>query len=332
MVCATVAPSASSLLLVSLLALAAPGFLGAQEPSDPAPVIEMELDGRHLDEGNDLLDYQARRQLLRYEPFEPVGVPEVPIGARTVFFQDREHDALPPQVLIQPAEEIAALPRAVFEAAGWLELPGGAHRERSGEVIGFAGDQGAGLGRGSVHPYDEVRIQFLAERFPAVGDELLLFRIQRTIEHLGEVVVPSGRARVIRVEGGGVVAEVVQQYDRVQIGHLVGPRRIFPLSPGVHPGDSDLSLEANLLAFQEEKELHLPGDFAFIDRGRNDGLKVGDEFVGLAGDGEGWAGRPVAGFQVVGLQDRVGTVRLTSSASPSSVRPGLRLMLQRTMP
>ncbi len=317
-------PGAILIALALLLASAVPSASAAQE----VPQLRGEAE-----QGDDVLDYRARRELIRYEPFEPLGVPDVPIGSRTVFFEERDPEALRLEVLIQPAAEVTAVPGAVFRAAGWISAPEVERRERLGEVIGFAADQGVRLDRDTVHPYDEVRIRLVGDSRPGVGEDLLLYRIDREVEGVGEIVAPTGRVRIIRTNpDGDVVGQVIQEYDRVQVGQLVGRVRTFPILPGVHPAESDLGIEARLLTFQEEKELHLPGDFAFIDRGRADGLAVGDEFFAFVGEGPGWEGRVVGSFQVVGISEATATVRLAQVGAPASIRPGLRLMLHRKMP
>jgi hypothetical protein len=177
-----------------------------------------------------------------------------------------------------------------------------------------------------------VYIQFSAVGPPQIGSEFLLFETPRTLEGIGTIAAPSGRVRVIEVGDGQVVAEIVQAFGRVQVGHLVVRPSPYPLEPGVRPLPVDRTLEAQVLAMQEEKGMQLPGDFVFVDVGRVDGLALGDEFVGLSDAEADWAGRDLARFQVVGLRENRSTMRVVWVQAPRDVRPGLRVVLDRKMP
>ena len=284
--------------------------------------VPMEVDG--------FFTLEERRRMSQRRPFRPMGVPEYE-GERTIFYGREAREARGPEVVVSPLAEVEAVPRAVFHAAGWLDRDG-SEIPRLGELVGFATDQGLRFARTTVHPYDEVRIAFAGAEEPRVGDHYLVYRSQREVRNLGRVMGPSGRIEIVRVEEGGAVGQVVAAYDRIQIGHQVTRMRTFPLEPGVHPSPTDDHVEATVLAFQDQKELNLPGDFAFIDRGERDGLAVGDELVGMVPGQNGWDEREVARFQVVGVRAGNATVRLVNTDAPGHVRPGLRLVLDRKMP
>jgi hypothetical protein len=326
----------------ALTFLLAPAFLGAQEPSGmpagesggaaapPGTVVRIELVGQEPlrpDPGS----YLARREFLSYRRFEAGSVPEIPIGERTVFFEAPGSELLVSTVVIQPPEEVSALPAAIFHAAGWI-IPEGSVPDRFGEVVGFRGTGDAGSERSTVRPFDLVRIRFSAEGAPAVGDEFLLYRLPRILPGVGHVAVPTGRVRVTGMGADGVDAQLIVSYGRAELGDFVSRPRFFPLSPGAHPLPTEVSVEATLIAFQEQKELYLPGDFAFLDRGAEDGLAIGDEMVAVVGRDGGWPGHRVARFQLVGVRENDSTARLLSTESPTDLRPGLELILDLRMP
>jgi hypothetical protein len=298
----------------------------------PATVAGVVVAGREvpMDVGDEFLTLEERRRLSQRRAFVPMGVPEY-TRERTVFYGREVREEAGLQVLIQPLAEVAAVPSFVFHAAGWLALDE-TEAFRLGEVTGFDQDQGLRFARSTVHPFDEIQVRFDSGEAPEIGDHFLVYRSTRTIRNLGQVMAPSGRIEIVRVEQGGAVGRVVAAYDRIQIGHMVTRMRTFPLSVGQHPSETDVSLDAHILAFQEQRELNLPGAFAFIDRGERDGVSVGDEFVGMVPRDGGWGDQVVGRFQVVGVRSGAATVRIVETEAPGYVRPGLRLALDRKMP
>jgi len=283
------------------------------------------------DSGGGIPPYEARRDFLSIRPFVPLGVPEVAVEDRTVFYDLRTADPEGMVVILQPEEAVTALPSGVFRASGWLHLPG-ERSESLGTVTAFARDRDIRFGRTTVHPLDEVRLVFEVEGTPRVGDEFLIYRVVREIPEVGSVTKPTGRVEVTEVHDSYVIAKVLEAYDRMQLGDFVARVRTFPLRPGVHPVEADRELESRILAFQERKELYLPGDLAFITGGVAQGLSVGDEFVAVEEGEDRWSGNALARFQVVGVRDHVATVRMVTTQTPGSLRAGLRLLLDRAIP
>lgn len=295
----------------------------------PAVIREIRVDEERFPEV-DFFTWEQRLHLSQRRPFQPMGVPEWG-RQRTVFFGFGDREAMAPQVVVTPREAVTAFPRNVFHAAGWIATDP-AEVFRLGEIRAFAGEQTGIRDRNTVHPYDFVRIRFDDGTVPEVGDHLLSYRMTRSIRGVGRIFVPSGRIEVRRVEAEGAIGQVVASSDRIQLGHYITRVRTFPLEPGVHAEETDERLEASIIAFQDVKEVYLPGDFAFIDRGERDGLKVGDELRGVVGDPDDWGEETVARFQVVGVRAGTSTVRVMHSENPGEVRPGLRLVLDRRMP
>lgn len=91
-------------------------------------------------------------------------------------------------------------------------------------------------------------------------------------------------------------------------------------------------MEGRVLEFEDEMDVHIPGDVGFVDLGTADGLVLGDVLVGVRDPAADWTGRALAYFQVVGVAEETSTLRLLSSVSPDDVRPGLRVVVDRKMP
>jgi hypothetical protein len=278
----------------------------------------------------DLLSYEARRELLASRPFQPMGVPELPAAQRTVFFDVPDPGEQANVVVLQSAESIPAFPPSFFYAASWI-VPTGDRTDQTGTVVGVVG-YGADPADQSAQLYADVQIRSSGPPLPGVGEELLSYRMGRELDGIGELAIPTGRLRVTQVGEAEVVAEVVQAFGWLRVGDLVGEGRVFPLEPGVHPTTPGGGLEGRILAFEDELDIHVPGDMGFVDLGRAEGLAIGDVLVGAGDPAENWTGRALAHFQVVGLGEETGTLRLLSTVSPEDVRPGLRVVVDRKMP
>lgn len=297
---------------------------------EPARVTEVTLlDGEPA--RPDTLTAEQRRELLRGRPFEPAPAPEYD-GPRTVFHGAARPGAEPgSQVLLAPRSEVPTLSPGTFRAGGWL-VQEGEELGEVGRVRSFTGGRQAGAGRTSLLPFDDIRITPSEGARFEVGDRLLLVRDARPVEDLGRILVPTGIVEVRRVDDAGVVARLVDEFAKAELGNLVFPDRTFPLEVGVYPDEPARELRATVLAFEDRKEVYLPGDRLFIDAGRNEGLSVGDEFVGYAGSDGGWEGALAGRFQVVGVRDETATLRIVHSEIPSALRRGLVVTLSGSMP
>jgi hypothetical protein len=299
------------------------------EPGGLAQVTGVEVSGAPLMPPQDL-SYEARRELLPSRPFQPLGVPELQPAERTVFFAVPDLGERANVVVIQSGEVIPAFPASFFHAAGWI-VPTGDRSDQTGTVISVVGP-GPESVESSAQLYSEVRVRPSGATLPQVGEEILSYRMGRALDGVGEMAIPTGRLVVTQVGDDEAIAEVVQVFGWLRVGDLVAEGRAFPLLPGVHPTGPGSGLEGRLIALEEEIDIHIPGDFAFVDFGASDGLALGDVLAGVADTDVDWTGRVLASFQVVGLEEESATVRLLSAVSPRDVRPGLRVVVERTMP
>ncbi|TVR66687.1 MAG: LysM peptidoglycan-binding domain-containing protein [Gemmatimonadales bacterium] len=275
-----------------------------------------------------------RRALLRSRPFtaldaEPSG------DARTVFHGSMRASASRsddrPGVLISLPEDRTALSISAMQAAAWIQGADDAE-PGIGQIRSFVGDGALRVERTTVQVYDEVELVLDDAASVAVGDMLVAYHRVDRVRHRGEVMAPSGLIRVVRLTDAGAVGQVVNSFDRLSLGHSFFPCEVAGLSPGVHAEATDRELRGTVVGFRERKEIYLPGDQAFLDLGRDDGIEVGDEFVGVVGNREEWDERIVGRFQVIRVDEAHATVRLRSTESPSAIRSGLEVALSRKMP
>jgi hypothetical protein len=304
-------------------------------PDTLAEVTGVVLDGElpeQLGAMPQVIDPNDRRALLRVRAFAPEPAPAYQ-GARTVFHGApvvAERVAERPGVVLVPPEQRLAVPRSTADASSWLTARGESV-EVLGRIHGMAGDGGTRSPRTTLQPFDQVEVTLSDDVGVEVGDQLLAYFEVRRLDGW-HVFAPSGVIEVSEVREGGSLGRVVAEFDRMQLGHQVTRMETFVLQEGVHPVPAERDLAGSLVAFRDRQEVYLPGDEGFMDLGDAEGVSMGDEFVAMVGGPDGRFDRVVGRFQVIRVGDGWSTVRLVSMESPSAMRPGIRLVLDRSMP
>ena len=222
-------------------------------------------------------------------------------GARTVFYSDPA-EAMETRDASMNTVYAPVSSDAVYSAPwliGLMAEPG-----HDGAIAGFA--DGASRSS-SVRNYDQIRV---AMPSPArIGTNLQLFRVERTIEDIGQVVIPTGVAQVQTIGNGEVVAVVMRQYDRIMIGDLVRPLTTFEERRGVYADEVSGGSEAMIMGFAGGQVLTDIGHIAFLDLGSDDGVTIGDEFVLF---GEAIPTSREGTLQIVGVTETMASARVLS--------------------
>ena len=169
-----------------------------------------------------------------------------------------------------------------------------------------------------------------------VGDSLLLVRIDRPIEfgQWGEVIVPTGIARVTSIEEQQVLAEVVSQFGLVHDGELAMPLEPFRDPGRVRPVPVEQGLAGKLIAPRDARVIAGAQQYFFIDKGRRDGVTPGDVFEAYkpAEGAIGTASEEVrAVLMIVHTRERSATGLLLQIMHPGLER-GLPVRLIKKMP
>lgn len=241
---------------------------------------------------------------------------------RTVFYRDPETGGgigggTPRQLMV--------VPRHTVYSAEWLV--------EDGESLGSIGTINALLGTGEVRtamPYTRVQVGLNGGQRLRVGDRLQSFRPGRTMPGVGQVMRPTSVLTVTRVEEAGVVAVVLDAFDRVLIDDIVRPAPAFDLQLGDVPDAVIGGGSARILGFGVLHVNQAMGDVAFLDRGEAQGVKIGDEYVLVSGASEGWRGDVAGRLQVVGTQANNASARIIAIVSPDFVA-GVTVHLDRKM-
>jgi hypothetical protein len=202
---------------------------------------------------------------------------------RTVFYRDPEAFAgLTPTVLAEAQIERVPVTVGEFYRAEFLEQPGAlpvmgrvvrSQRELSDR------DRAAR----TAYPRDDLYVGYAGDLVPAVGDRFLVAEIGRTIRGSAvdaRLIDPRAVVRVVEVEPEVIRVHIEEQFGRVLRDQVMLPLEFYPDFVGVSAeplaGASDV--QGQILEFVDDNPL--PGKLAraFIDRGRPQGVQVGDVF------------------------------------------------------
>jgi hypothetical protein len=216
--------------------------------------------------------------------------------------------------------DYVAVTRDMLYSAPWL-VPPGSEPMSLGSIQGLATP---GARASTIRSFDRIVVTMPA---PArVGAQLQLFRVARSIERVGEVVIPTGLATVESIGGSGVVAIVTKEYQRVQPGDLVRSAPTYTLQAGQYAEEISGGSEAMIMGVAGRQELNNLGHVAFLDLGSDDGIVIGDEFVLYSSV----VGAPEGSLQVIAVTPNTASARITSMVD-DVFRQGVVVRLARKM-
>ncbi len=285
-----------------------------------------------VDPGEEMIEREPEPEAPEVEmPDAPPPPPPVEEAGPTVFTRTTPV-AAPERVVPMLAEEsYRAVRKGDFYAAGFLteedELPWA-------EVRGRA-ERGGGpdrIGGRTAFPFG--RIVIVAPQGAAyhVGDTVFTAQVGRDVPRWGDVVVPTGLARVEHVSGREVVAELFTVFSRVTPNQVA-----MPIEPFRNPGESrpasvDGGLEGSIITVRDRHPLPNQQDIVFIDIGREAGVVPGDLFEVVRADVVADAPpERIAVLQVVHVRERSASAMLLQIMAPGT-RDGSRVRLIGKMP
>ena len=111
-----------------------------------------------------------------------------------------------------------------------------------------------------------------------VGDSLVLVHFGREIEGFGHVVVPTGILRVVEVSDFQAVAEIVRVFQAIIAGQMTLPLPVFNDPGQVESVPVADGITASVITNRNRVDLTVPLQVLFLDKGRDDGVKLGDIF------------------------------------------------------
>ena len=170
----------------------------------------------------------------------------------------------------------------------------------------------------------------------AVGDSLLLCETFDGPRGYGDIVYPTGLARIVGQNDGQTTATVVAVYNAIRNGQFALPAERF--SPGgtsrAQPIENGVT--ASVLGQRETRELKHPQDILFLSAGRADGVAPGDVFE-VRRDAHARPGAAdtidelMATLQVVHVREHSATAKILNVVSPD-IPPGTRAVQVAKLP
>jgi LysM domain len=166
-----------------------------------------------------------------------------------------------------------------------------------------------------------------------VGDSLVVAYVDRELADWGEIVHPTGVVQVTAASGRELQARVIMQFTVIEGGQVALPVDPFRDRVGTRTVPIENGMEGSIVAARDEQPLADLDDVLFIDRGRQDGVTVGDEFEVLLSR-EGFADAPdrrVGLLLIVHVRERSAT-GLLIEVHDISIGAGSPVRLIRKMP
>lgn len=240
---------------------------------------------------------------------------------RTVFYRDTS--ALRESVEALATIEYPAVPRDGVYSAPWM-IPLFTEPDHLGTLVGPAS---AGSRAAIVRAYERVRVT-VGDEIPRVGDLLQVYRVDRSIPEVAQVVQPTGIITVSELSADGVIGIVTKEFARMTPGDFVRPMPAYTIEPGQQPGAISGGSEAVILGFASRAELHDLGGIAFLDLGSDDGVGVGDVFELF--DRVAGAGVTRGALQVIGVSPDGSAARIVQMDG-AVFDPGVVVQLTRKM-
>lgn len=161
-----------------------------------------------------------------------------------------------------------------------------------------------------------------------VGDSLLIAERFMSTAGYGDVIAPTGMARVVEVGPKQATALILHQYQRIRIGQVALPLERFVPGGSGRPVPVSDGIEAEMVEAKSAAYLTELQTILFLNKGREDGVAPGDVFELWRTPAERWdaastVAEPMARLQVVRVGDRTSSALVVRIIS-ADIRPGTR--------
>ena len=238
------------------VAQAAPADTAQAAPTDAAPAEEPSREAAQV------LDAQA-------EPVR-VGADTEPIFPRAGMVV-----ASAPILRADFTDNYRAVTRAEFYQAGFLTE---GKTWPFGTIIGtVAPPQVDARNSGAATLFAQVGIRPPAAGAYQVGDTLISLVLDRKPSGgFGTIVIPTGLIRITDASRPEILGVVIAQYGAINRDDRVLIAEKYTESRGVRAQPVADGIEGTLVAFRATDVLRGVGDVVFIDKGREEGMKIGD--------------------------------------------------------
>jgi hypothetical protein len=162
-----------------------------------------------------------------------------------------------------------------FQSAGWLTENG---RYPFGMMRGPVSPSEISAGLPQVALFDLVGVTPPEGGSYQVGDSLLLVHFDREVEQFGNIIIPTGILRVVEVSEFQATAEIIRAYGAIVPGQFTLPLPLFDDPGEVDPVPVADGISAAIITNRSRTDLTAPLHILFIDKGREEGVQLGDIF------------------------------------------------------
>jgi LysM repeat protein len=190
---------------------------------------------------------------------------------------------------------------------------------------------------GSAYPYSQVAVDPPAAGAYQVGDTLQVVQVlSGSYGNFGSPVLPLGLVRVTDASHPRLLGRVIAQYGQIAPGARVMMAEKFVDRPGVRARPLADGAQGTIIAFRSDDVLRGVGDVAFIDKGRADGMVMGDVLEAHRttvphNDVPVMVPDVVARMEIIHLGDKSATVRISWVSFPD-IPTGTRWKLVARLP
>ncbi|TFG66730.1 MAG: LysM peptidoglycan-binding domain-containing protein [Gemmatimonadales bacterium] len=170
---------------------------------------------------------------------------------------------------------------------------------------------------------------------PSVGDMLKAVRWGRFEEGYGRVMLPKALLRVDRLWSDSARATVVSLFGNYSVEDVVIGVDDYALDPAARAVETAIEITGTIVGFEVPQVLLGLGEMVFIDLGKANEVRLGDEFAVFGRDEDKVINPEISDaliiVRVVHVTEHTATARVTTVRDPGT-RPGDPVRLVRRMP
>jgi LysM repeat protein len=190
--------------------------------------------------------------------------------------------------------------------------------------------------RANALPFSTIALEAPGGATYEIGDTVLILQLGRELEPYGDIVVPTGLARIIETVDDRYLASIVATYGAVRNGQQVLPIESFSAGAGRRAVPVSDGIRGSLIGGLGRQELKEPQMIVFINKGREDGVAPGDLFEVRRRpqrypDGTIRVNELMATLQIVHVRDRTATGLVLNVISPD-IPPGTDVLQVAKLP
>jgi len=207
----------------------------------------------------------------------------------------------------------------------WAEVIGAANKVTLGSLTSVT----------SARIFESIEIRAPGGSSYHIGDSLLVAILSREVPHWGQIVIPSGIARVREVSNRRVVADILSQWTRISGGQVAMPLEPFRNTGSAGPVPLENGMTGLIIVSRDLRQIPGEQSVVFIDKGRDDGVSLGDVFEVLRPNPPQASPetplQQVAVLQIVHVRQRSASA-MVSRIGDLGLAPGAPVRLIRKMP